>query len=222
MENKVAAVGFAHAKLDRTDELHGVLAALAEKARGEGGFLDGAIHRDVADPGLLVFYERWESAGDVTRHLDQPHMKAFLESRMDYLERDIEVVQMTIDPETGCTTGDADPAAMNDRYVRAMNERDLDGVMALYATPSLAFWQPGQAVSGDEQRAIVAEAMRRHPRLSATVRDCSVVGDTAVLIVDWALTVPGTPEMTGRGFDVLRRTPAGGWRYVITNPFGAL
>ena len=75
-----------------------------------------------------------------------------------------------------------------------------------------------------DRKDTLVEFLKKEPKLSAEVRECFVMGDTAALIIDWSIEVPGAPEMTGtgRGFDVLRRNAEGQWRYVITNPFGSL
>jgi quinol monooxygenase YgiN/ketosteroid isomerase-like protein len=218
----LSAVGFAHARAERAAELEVLLVSFAERSRTEPGCLQCWIHRDAADPNQFVFYETWASQEDLTRHLDQPYMRDFLATRMDYLERDLEVRQLT---QAGPALADgpvADPAEMNQRYLDAYEARDLDAVMAVYAPDAAAVWEPGKAVRGPEHRAAVAEFFERDPRLSAVVRESYVAGDIAALVVDWSLAVPGSPEMTGtgRGLDVLRLGPDGQWRYVITNPFG--
>lgn len=219
----LSAVGFARAKPEKAAELGALLVTFAERSRSEEGCLQCWIHQDLAAPNLFVFYEMWASEEDLARHLAQPYIKEFLASRMDYLEQDLEVHQLGL---AGASTESeaADPAEMNQKYVDAYNARDIDAIMAVYAPGASAVWQPGRAVSGAEHRAAVVEFLKREPKLSAEVRESHVVGDTAALVVDWSIEVPGAPEMTGsgRGFDVLRRNAKGQWRYIITNPFGSL
>jgi ketosteroid isomerase-like protein len=61
--------------------------------------------------------------------------------------------------------------------------------------------------------------------MTAAVRHAYVVGDTALLVVDWALrgtAVDGTEiDQHGTATDVLRRGPDGRWRYLIDNPHGS-
>ena len=218
----LSAVGLAHAKPEKAAELGALLGTLAERSRGEEGCLQSWIHQDLADPNVFVFYEMWASEVDLVRHLEQPSMKEFLAGRMDYLERDLEVRQLSLaGPEPA---EPADPAEMNQRYLDAYNARDIDAIMAVYAPGAAAVWEPGQAVRGAEHRAAVVEFLKLEPKLAAEVRGSYIAGDTAALVVDWSIEVPGAPEMTGtgRGLDVLKKNAEGQWRYVITNPFGSL
>jgi quinol monooxygenase YgiN len=222
MEDKtVSAVGFARAKPDRAAQLGEILVRLAERSRSEEGFINCFVHTDVAEPNLFVFYEIWRSDEDVTRHLVQPYMKEFLKNRMEYLDQDLEVHQLTLRGPNPKAPEPADPAAMNELYVRAMNERNIDALMALYAKKSSAVWSPGKVVSANEHRQSVIEFMKKEPRLSAQVRESYIVEDLASLLVDWIVDVSGAPEMSGSGLgiDVLQRNGEGQWRYVITNPF---
>lgn len=217
----LSAVGLAHAKPEKAAELGALLVSFAERSRGEEGCLQSWIHQDLADPDLFVFYEMWASEADLTRHLAQPYMTEFLASRMDYLARDLEVRQLSL---TGATpTEPTDPAEMNQRYLDAYDARDIDAIMAVYAPGAAAVWEPGKAVRGPEHRAAVVEFLKKEPKLAAEVRESYVAGDTAALVVDWSIEVPGAPEMTGtgRGLDVLKKNAEGQWRYVITNPFGS-
>ncbi len=216
----VSAVGFARAKPDKASELGALLVSLAQRSRAEPGCLHSWIHRDLADRDLFVFYEMWASEQDLARHLAQPYMTQFLASRMDYLQQDLDVRQLSLaspDPQP------ADPAAMNQRYLDAYNARDVDAIMAVYAPGAAAVWEPGKTVSGPEHRRAVEEFLKKEPTLAAQVRESYIAGDIAALVVDWSIEVPLAPEMTGsgRGFDVLSKDAADQWRYVITNPFGS-
>ncbi|WP_433260135.1 antibiotic biosynthesis monooxygenase [Actinosynnema sp. CS-041913] len=217
----LSAVGFARAKPGKAAELAALLVTLAERSRGEEGCLQSWIHQDLADADQFVFYEMWASEEDLTRHLAQPYMQEFLAARMDYLAQDLEVRKLG---PAGPAPEPAEPAAMNQKYLDAYNERDVDAIMAVYAPGASAVWEPGKAVSGAAHREAVVEFLKKDPRLSAEVRESYVAGDTAALVVDWSIEVPGAPEMTGRGrgLDVLRKNAGGEWRYVITNPFGSL
>nr|BAJ07849.1 putative oxygenase [Streptomyces sp. 2238-SVT4] len=220
----VSAVGFARPRPEVAEEFGAKLVALAAQARTEQGSIHTYIHRDIAEENLFVFYETWESQTDVDRHLDQPYMKEFLTSLPDYLQEELKVHQLAlVGPLSEPAADPSDPAEMNQRYVDAYNARDIDGILAVYAPGAQSVWQPGQAVTAAEHRDTVVEFLKREPRLTADVRETYVVGDTAALVVDWSLEVPGAPELTGtgRGLDVLKRNAQGQWRYIITNPFGS-
>ncbi|MFB6555370.1 antibiotic biosynthesis monooxygenase [Streptomyces sp. NPDC056405] len=225
MQNDIqAAVGFARAKPEKAAELGALLVSFAERSRAEEGCLGSWINQDADDADLFVFYEMWATKKDLARHLAQPYMKEFLARRMEYLEKDLEVRGLHPAGPAPAPAEPADPAEMNQRYLDAYAARDIDAIMSVYAPGASAVWEPGKAVSGAEHREAVAEFLKREPKLSAEVSGSYVVGDTAALVVDWSIEVPGAPEMTGtgRGLDVLRRNAAGEWRYIITNPFGSL
>jgi quinol monooxygenase YgiN/ketosteroid isomerase-like protein len=225
MDNEIqSAVGYAHAKPEKAEELRDLLVSFAERSRAEEGCLGSWINQDAGDPHLFVFYEIWATRKDLARHLAQPYMKEFLAGRDEYLAKELEVRQLHLTGPAPAPAEPADPAEMNQRYLDAYAARDIDAIMAVYAPGAAAVWEPGKAVSGAEHRAAVEEFLKREPKLSAEVRESYVVGDTAALVVDWSIEVPGSPEMTGtgRGLDVLRRNARGEWRYIITNPFGSL
>ncbi|MFJ5034161.1 antibiotic biosynthesis monooxygenase [Streptomyces sp. NPDC088560] len=224
MQNEIqSAVGFAHAKPEKAAELGALLVSFAERSRTEPGCLGSWINQDAQDPNLFVFYEIWATRKDLARHLGQSYMKEFLAGRDAYLQKELEVRQLTLagTPEQAEA---ADPAEMNQKYLDAYAARDIDAIMAVYAPGAAAVWEPGKAVSGDEHRAAVVEFLKLDPQLSAKVAESYVVGDTAALVVDWSITVPSKPEMTGtgRGLDVLKKNARGEWRYVMTNPFGSV
>ncbi|MET9956844.1 antibiotic biosynthesis monooxygenase [Streptomyces sp. NPDC006339] len=225
MQNEIqSAVGFAHAKPEKAEELGALLVSFAERSRAEQGCLGSWINQDAEDPNLFVFYEIWATREDLEAHLAQPYMKEFLAGRDAYLAKELEVRPLHLTGTPGPAAEPADPAEMNQRYLDAYAARDIDAIMAVYAPGAAAVWEPGKAVSGAEHRAAVVEFLKLEPRLSAKVAESYVVGDTAALVVDWSIEVPSKPEMTGtgRGLDVLKKNARGEWRYVITNPFGSL
>lgn len=61
--------------------------------------------------------------------------------------------------------------------------------------------------------------------MTASIRHRYVVGDIALLVIDWVLAgtaVDGTEiDQRGTATDVLRRGADGRWRYVIDNPHGS-
>ncbi|WP_156754232.1 YybH family protein [Actinokineospora pegani] len=118
-----------------------------------------------------------------------------------------------------------DPTELTALYVRAMNSGDLDTVLGLYADDAVSVWEPGNPISGAEHQEKVREYLELKPKMSATLRESHVTGDTALLVVDWVLDIPAGEDHeaehhTGIGLDVVRKGPDGRWRYVIDNPFG--
>ncbi|MFJ7905668.1 YybH family protein [Kitasatospora sp. NPDC096204] len=107
----------------------------------------------------------------------------------------------------------------------AFNSGDAEAVNAMYTDDAVGMWDPGFPVYGEDRRVYVTEFLaKRKPSVEATVRQQLVVGDTAMLIVEWqmeALDENGEPEhLEGVAIDVLRQGEDGYWRYVVDNPFG--
>lgn len=107
----------------------------------------------------------------------------------------------------------------------AFNAGDAEAVNAMYTDDAVGMWEPGFPVYGEARRAYVVDFLaKRKPSVEATVRQQLVVGDTAMLIVEWqmeALDENGEPEhLEGVAIDVLHQGADGYWRYVVDNPFG--
>lgn len=84
-------MGFARPKANRAAELKELLLSFVAPTREEEGALEYHFHEDAADPNTFAFYEVWRSKEDLDRHLELPHMRAFWERRMEYLEQDLEI-----------------------------------------------------------------------------------------------------------------------------------
>lgn len=87
----VGLYGFARPKPERAAELLDLLLSFVEPTRAEPGSLVYQVHRDAADPAQLVFYELWRSPEDLRKHLVLPHIAAFQQVRMEYLDEDLEI-----------------------------------------------------------------------------------------------------------------------------------
>ncbi|MFJ8751534.1 YybH family protein [Streptomyces sp. NPDC102441] len=119
----------------------------------------------------------------------------------------------------------ADIDKHQEAFGTAFNAGDAEAVNAMYTDDAVGMWEPGFPVYGEDRRAYVTEFLaKRKPSVDATVRQQFVVGDTAMLIVEWqmeALDENGEPEhLEGVAVDVLRQGTDGYWRYVVDNPFG--
>ncbi|GAB4586823.1 putative quinol monooxygenase [Nocardia sp. IFM 10818] len=86
-----ALMGFARPKPERVAELKELLLSFVAPTRAEDGALEYHFHEVADDPTTFAFYEVWRSKEDLDRHLELPHMRAFWERRMDYLEQDLEI-----------------------------------------------------------------------------------------------------------------------------------
>ncbi|MFX0578675.1 putative quinol monooxygenase [Nocardia nepalensis] len=91
-----ALIGFARPKPERAAELQELLLSFVAPTRAEDGALEYHFHEDKNDPGTYVFYEVWRSKEDLDRHLALPHLKAFWDKRMEYLEQDLDIRWLTM------------------------------------------------------------------------------------------------------------------------------
>ena len=82
-----------HAKTrpEKAEAFEALFRAYVEPSRAEPGCIEYHMLRDKADPSLFVFYEVWADKAALDVHSALPHMAAFFEKRMDYLERDFEI-----------------------------------------------------------------------------------------------------------------------------------
>lgn len=106
-DHPVGLYGFARPKPERTAELLDLLLSFVEPTMAEPGSLVYQVHRDAADPTLLVFYELWRSPEDLRQHLAVPHVAEFQRTRMDYLEEDLEI--HWLQPLNAARTGPPQP-----------------------------------------------------------------------------------------------------------------
>ncbi|MET9403370.1 putative quinol monooxygenase [Kitasatospora sp. NPDC002965] len=96
MSQPFTLVGTARPRPDRAEELKELLLSFVEPTRQEAGCLEYHFHEDRQEPGVFVFYEAWRSEADLDAHLALPHMRAFWERRMDYLETDLDIRFLTM------------------------------------------------------------------------------------------------------------------------------
>ncbi|WP_432587495.1 nuclear transport factor 2 family protein [Streptomyces sp. HD1123-B1] len=115
-------------------------------------------------------------------------------------------------------------AAHPHAFADAFNTFDPDALDQVYE-PGAAFApEPGRTVTGAERRRANKEFQRLGVPIRVAPRHTYIVGEVALLIVDW--TVEGTAadgsevRIEGTATDVARRGPDGYWRYLIDVPFG--
>ncbi|MER5326103.1 putative quinol monooxygenase [Streptosporangium roseum] len=84
----ISLYGFAHARPERAAELGELLLSFVEPTRREAGCLEYHIHQE--GDRTFFLYEVWRSQEDLDRHMELPHMKAFMDRRMDYLECELD------------------------------------------------------------------------------------------------------------------------------------
>ncbi len=69
------------AKNGREEQLGRMLRSLVEPTRAEEGCINYDLHRSHEDPGLLIFYESWESRPVWEAHMTSPHLVEFGEKQ---------------------------------------------------------------------------------------------------------------------------------------------
>ena len=62
------------------------LIKLVEPTRHETGCVEYSLHQDKSDPAHFIFYERWESAEHLQKHMQSAHFKRFQSVLADSLE----------------------------------------------------------------------------------------------------------------------------------------
>lgn len=90
-------VAYLQAKPDRVADLEKILHGFVEPTRKEDGCIEYHFHRSNDDPNLFMFYENWESKAHLDKHLETSYLKSFFDSRMDYLEKDVDIQFFTME-----------------------------------------------------------------------------------------------------------------------------
>ncbi len=83
--SRVVVVATIKAKPGREDELETGLKELAASTHAEAGCLSYALHRDAADPAVMVMVEHWTSQVALDSHFQQPYVLAVGERASDLL-----------------------------------------------------------------------------------------------------------------------------------------
>jgi len=115
------------------------------------------------------------------------------------------------------------PAALMRAFTRRLNERDLDGLVALYE-PDAAFEpEPGTVVHGHaEIRTALTGLLTLEPTMATETVQVLESRDIALVVNEWSMTgtTPDGSEVRqgGRSADVVRRQTDGTWRVVVDKP----
>lgn len=121
------------------------------------------------------------------------------------------------------TTHD-DLARVIENFLAAFNAGDAAALDDLYEPDSVLVPRAGYPATGQARSAANGYLIGFGVPMHAELRHAYVVGELALLIVDWS--VRGTAkdgraiDFDGTATDVLRRGDDGAWRYVIDNPAG--
>jgi uncharacterized protein (TIGR02246 family) len=102
------------------------------------------------------------------------------------------------------------------------NDRDLDGLMDLYAPNATMILPDGSTVTGLKAiREQWAGVLAMDGRMTIRSRYTIEAGDLAVLSNEWTLTA-GDQIMRSVTAEVAQRQADGGWLYLIDHPFASL
>ena len=105
---------------------------------------------------------------------------------------------------------------------KGVNDRDLDGLMALYAPDAVMVLPDGSTVTGTEAiRGQWAELLAMEGRMTLRSRYAIESGDLAILSNEWTFTA-GDQTVGATTAEVARRQADGGWLYVIDHPYAGL
>jgi uncharacterized protein (TIGR02246 family) len=118
------------------------------------------------------------------------------------------------------------PEQVIELIAAALNRGDVDSAIALYDPEATFAPEPGKEVRGLEAiRGALAQFSALKPRMEGEITKVLSAGGVALVMNRWRLegTGPdGRPvQMGGHSADVLRRTPDGGWRVLIDDPWGS-
>jgi ketosteroid isomerase-like protein len=111
-------------------------------------------------------------------------------------------------------------------YIEAFNKGDVDSVNSMYTDEAIVIWEPGKPVGGADRPEYVRGFLSLGPKMRAEVKHNYATSDTALLVVDWKMSIPANgdqeaQELSGLALDVLRKGEDGIWRYAIDHPYGA-
>ena len=111
--------------------------------------------------------------------------------------------------------------------VERFNARDLDAMMELYSSEAVFVANDGRTITDrSEFAALFQRDMNLGVPLKANVRHVFVGGDTAQIVLDWAIHGEDSDgklvHVHGTASDIMRRGADGVWRYIIDNNQGTV
>lgn len=124
------------------------------------------------------------------------------------------------------STPDDHPAAFARAFAAALKVGDPAIVDSVYEPSAVLITDEGKPAVGAGRRAALTKHLALGIPITVNPRNVIQSGDTALLIVDWAIAGISQSgqsiELRGTATDVARRGTDGYWRYVIDNPFGII
>ncbi len=136
MTEQIAFILKAKTRPEMADAFENLFRPYVEPSRQEPGCIEYHMLRDQQDPSLFVFFEVWADQAALDVHSALPHMAAFFEKRMDYLER------VSISSGSTCS---AHPALTVDQQVAAQcGQADEETTLEQQRADALTQPLPGQ------------------------------------------------------------------------------
>lgn len=89
--NRVTVLALVKAKEGMEQIVAQELMSLVNPTRLEPGCINYDLHQAADDKSQFMFYENWKSMGDLEKHREMPHMKAFKQKIGSFLAKPMEV-----------------------------------------------------------------------------------------------------------------------------------
>lgn len=117
------------------------------------------------------------------------------------------------------------PEEIDRLFCSALNEGNLDALVALYEPQAALSPEPGKAVVGTKAiREALSAFVATKPTIAMTTKNLAQTADLALLTSKWDLSgtaADGAPvKMSGQSVEVCRRQKDGSWLFAIDNPWG--
>ena len=90
-ENMVTVTAHIMAKKGLEERLREELITLVGPTRSETGCITYDLYRDQENKALFMFYESWESKGDLEQHLQKTYIKSFMEKADELLAEPVTI-----------------------------------------------------------------------------------------------------------------------------------
>jgi quinol monooxygenase YgiN len=93
--SKINVVAKLVAKKAAVTAVNTELLKLIAPTRKENGCIEYRLHQDNQDPAVFLFYETWEDAGSLEKHINTDHYKTYVKAVGEMIEEKV-VNKMTM------------------------------------------------------------------------------------------------------------------------------
>jgi quinol monooxygenase YgiN len=87
--SKITVVAKVVAKKVAAEAVKAELLKLIVPTRKESGCIEYRLHQDNQDPAVFFFYETWEDAGSLEKHINTDHYKAYVRAVREMIEEKV-------------------------------------------------------------------------------------------------------------------------------------